>query len=161
VSAFDDTLAALEGISLQRLRAEVYNLRAIKAWALDQLAVDFKPGDRVTITSPKPSETGGGWSHYREALAPGRTGSAGEITFNEHANRWQCLVGMDRTWSVHCEERYGAPDTYTRYWFGPVGETPDGHEPPSGYDQERHPEGQIKYFAMDVAWLASTPIKGA
>lgn len=156
--AFDDALAALEGIDLQELRAEVGNLRAVKEWALDQIAVDFQPGDRVVITSPEPSKTGGGWDHYREALAPGQTGIAGEITFNAYAKRWQCTVGMDRTWSVHPAVLHGSRDGLIRHWNGPVRELPEGFEPQPAFHQERYPDGKVKHFGMDVRWLAkATP----
>jgi hypothetical protein len=162
VTDLDEALAALAKINQQGLRAEIDNLRAIKTWALAQLGVDFKPGDRVVITSHEPSTTGGGWHHYREALAPGQTGIAGEITFNAHANRWQCLVGMDRSWSVHERQTFppAADPIITRYWNGPADETPDGYEPPNAYDREPHPIGKIKHFAMDVRWIAPAAAAG-
>lgn len=158
-SPIDQLVTALEATNMQQLRAEMANLRAVKAWALAQLDIDFHVGDRVVITSPEPSQVGGGWHHYREALAVGQTGIAGEITFNEARGIWQCLVGMDRTWSVHERETWPPPASpvVTRYWNGPADETPEGFEPPRAYDREHHPNGKIKRFAMNVAWLALAP----
>lgn len=153
MSAIEATVDALKSLNLQALKSEVDNLRAIKEWALAQLKVDYRPGDRVVITSARPSEAGGGWHHYREALAPGQTGIAGEITFNSFSNCWQVLVGLDRTWSVH-ERGWGDTAGLIRYWNGPADETPEGYEPPRAYDQERHPDGKVKHFAMKVEWLA-------
>lgn len=153
MSAADETVAALRSINLQALAAEVENLRAIKAWAMARLDIDYRPGDRVVIVSSAPSEAGGGWKHYREALAVGQTGIVGEIEFDAYRNRWGVLVGMDRTWSVR-EHGWGAGVRLVRHWNGPVDETPDGYESPSAYNQERHPGGRVKHFYMDVEWLA-------
>lgn len=152
MSAVEDTVAALRSLNLQALQSEVDNLRAIKDWAMTQLGVDYKPGDRVVIVSSAPSsvERGSGWYHYREALEPGQTGTAGEITFNSSRKCWQVLVGMDRAWSVSTET-FRPP---TRYWSGPASETPDGYVAPSKFDQERYPEGKVKWFAMKVEWVA-------
>ncbi|MGW2398696.1 hypothetical protein ACWCYY_19300 [Kitasatospora sp. NPDC001664] len=72
-------------------------LRAINQWALDQLGASYEPGDRVVITSPRPSDGGGGWAHYAEALGIEQTRITGESTFNTHSKRWQVLVGIDRS----------------------------------------------------------------
>lgn len=153
MTAVEDTVAAIKGLDLQALQSEVNELRAIREWALAQLDVDFTTGDRVVITSLRPSQVGGGWEVYREALAVGQTGIAGKIYFNQNSKRWQVLVGMDRAWSVHESGRFDDPKM-TRYWRGPASETPEGFEPPSEYDQQRHPEGRVKHFALDVTWLA-------
>jgi len=155
VTEFDDLLDKLASVNTQTLRYEVEKLRAIKTWALDHLGIDYKPGDTVVITSPKPSQVGGGWDRYREALAPGQTGTAGEITFNPHGKRWQCTVVMTRTWTVN-EQRDGLGHLRetTRRWKGPADETPDGFEPPSPYDRQRYPDGEPVHFFMDVTWLA-------
>lgn len=160
MTAFDDTVTALQSLDLQALRYEVETLRAIKAWAMDRLGVDYQPGDRVVIAAADPSDVASsprsGWHHYREALAPGQSGIAGEITFNSHSNRWQVLIGLDRAWSVHTDG-WGDAARTRRCWRGPVDETPEGYTPPSRYDQERHPGGRVKHFAMDVSWLAKAP----
>ncbi|MGW2920351.1 hypothetical protein ACWDBF_21170 [Streptomyces angustmyceticus] len=150
MTTLDEILAALGDIDPQSLRSEVAQLRAIEAWAMRQLDVDYKIGDRVRIDSPYPAQAGGGWEHYREALAPGRTGMVEEINFNRFRDRWYALVAMDRTWSVHHDET-----GTTRYWNGPASETPEGYTPPSKYDQQLHPDGKIKRFSMDVTWLAA------
>jgi hypothetical protein len=144
----DDLLALLTPSNVQRICSDLERLRAIEQWALDSLRLDHKPGDRVVITSPEPSNVGEGWHQYREALAPGQTGIAQEIRFNRYCNCWQVLVGLDRSWSVHTES-----DRTTRYWNGPASETPDGHTPPSAFDQEHHPNGRTKHFAMNVRWV--------
>ncbi|MGW2371741.1 hypothetical protein [Kitasatospora sp. NPDC001683] len=149
MTAADSALDAITAIDTHTIRAELANLRAIREWALRQLNLDYQPGDRVVITSNEPSESGGGWAHYSEALAPGQTGIAGEITYNQYRGRWSVLVGMDHAWAT--SEQYDG--TVTRYWSGPAAETPDGYEPPSRYDQEHHPDGRVKHFAMDVTWV--------
>lgn len=152
MTALDEALDAINSINLQNLRSEIDNLRAIKAWALQQLGVDYQPGDRVVIVDDYPSSVGKGhgWYHYREALAPGQTGIAGEIFFNATHGIWQVDVGMDRTWSVS-EEWNGAK---IRYWNGPAAETPDGYVPPTKFDQERHPDGKVKHFFMEISRVA-------
>lgn len=151
MTAFDSALDALKSIDMHALRSEVDNLRAIKAWAVQQLAIDYKPGDRVRIVSEDPADTklGHGWYHYREALAPGQTGIVGEIFFNAAHGVWQVDVGMDRTWSVH---DHGGKQI--RYWNGPADETPDGYVPPTDFDQERHPHGRVKHFFLLVDEVA-------
>lgn len=150
MTSVDDAITAIKSFDLQAIQAEVDELRAIRTWALEQIGVDFTAGDRVVIRSSKPSKVGHGWASYREALAIGQTGIAGEPYFNQSCQRWQVLVGMDRAGSIH-ESHDG---TVTRYWRGPADETPDGYEPPSAFDQERHPNGVVKHFALDLAWIA-------
>lgn len=156
-TATDSALDALASINQQELRSEIRNLRAIRDWALANLRLDYQPGDRVVITSEDPSTRGGGWSRYSEALAPGQTGIAGEITFSEHSQNWSCLVAMDRCWSTSENPRWDGPPDVTRYWKGPASETPDGYEPPSDYERRQHPTGRTKHFAMNVHWLAKAP----
>lgn len=153
--ALQDTLTALEALNLQNLRSELDTLEAIRDWAMDQIGVDYKVGDRVTITDAAPSEVDrtNGWYAYREALAPGQGGTVADIIFNRHSKQWVTCVAMDRTWSVH-EHGYGLGAKTIRYWNGPASETPDGYEPPSKYNQERHPDGKVKHFYMRATYLA-------
>jgi hypothetical protein len=158
VNTLRDAVTALAAINTQQLRADLDNLEAIRDWAMDQLGVDYKPGDRVTIISDEPSNVSrdSGWWHYREALAPGQTGIAEDITFNAHTKRWGLFVAMDRTWSVLERDHHGRDgitQTVTRRWNGPAHETPDGYEPPSQHNQEKHPKGRVKLFRLDVTWL--------
>ncbi len=148
MTRLDDAVDALAAADVQAIRYEVKNLRAIKTWAIEHLGLDYAPGDRVAIVSPKPASIGRGWHPYREALAPGQTGIAGEIAFNELYGYWYVEVGMDRAWSVS-----GLDDA--RYWHGPADETPAGFEPPSDYDQKRHPNGRVEVFALRVEWVAN------
>ena len=150
MGAFEDLMA----VDLGELKSEVKNLRAIKAWAIESLGVDYTTGDRVEIISPKPSESTGGWAAYSEALAVGRTGEAGEISFNCFANRWDVHLHMDRAWST---SSWGDGERIVRYWKGPADETPQWFEPPSVFDQQRYPDGKIKIFAMPVTWLRKVP----
>ncbi|MGR3875749.1 hypothetical protein ACUXZZ_45270 (plasmid) [Streptomyces graminifolii] len=153
-----DTVDALSQVSIQNLRNELDDLEAIREWAMEQLDVDYRPGDRVTINAHISSlaDAASGWYAYREALAPGQEGTAGDIQYDRCRKRWYVLVGMDRTWSVH-ERGWGPNTTQIRFWNGPAAETPDGYEPPSQHDQEHHPDGKIKHFYMDVTWLAKAP----
>lgn len=144
MSYINDMIEALDSTRIGDLRSELKNLQAIKAWSIGQLGLDCQPGDRVTIVSEQPSSTGRGWAAYSEALALGQTGIAGEITFNEYANRWQVDVGLDRCWSTHDDRRY---------WKGPAELTPEGFIPPDDYDQKTWPNGRVKHFSMDVSWV--------
>lgn len=155
MTTVEEAVTALRSIDLQSLQSEVDNLRAIKTWAMNRLGVDYQPGDRVTIISPEPSEIGGGWEHYREALAPGQTGIAGSITFNQFSKRWQVLVGMDRAWSIHAEG-WGDGARTVRHWRGVASEAPAGYELYDKWEQ-RYPNGQVKHFSMAVEWLAKAP----
>jgi hypothetical protein len=147
--AIEEAIEAIRSIDLQALHYEVKVLRAIKDWAMQQLNVDYKPGDRVVIVSNGPSGVGGGWAGYSEALAPGQMGVAGEIGFNTHSGRWYVMVGLDRSW----ETSHNHDGMATRYWNGPAAETPPGFKPPSAFDQERNPEGRVKWFAMQLGWV--------
>lgn len=162
MSAIDDAFGALTDINLQEIRSEVTNLRAIKAWSLKQLGMDFEIGDRVQIIDDQPSSVGreSGWYSYREALAVGQTGIAEEVFFNASHGIWQIDVAMDRTWSVHDRDVFtgrGYEKVYTRYWNGPASETPEGFDAPSKFDQEKWPHGKVKHFFLNVRWLAKAP----
>ena len=159
MSTLRDTLTTLAGLNHQALRHELDTLEAVRDWAMEQLGVDYRIGDTVVITDDTPSGVprDNGWYPYREALAPGRTGTVRDITFSTTRKRWYADVAMTHTWSVHERDHHGRDGlthTHTRYWNGPADETPDGHEPPSAYDQEHHPNGKTKLFFMNVTWLA-------
>lgn len=143
------TLEELVKLDLTSLKHEVEKLRAIEKWALSNLGIDYKTGDRVAIVDARPSQSTNGWKVYAEALAVGQTGIAGRIEFNEFRDRWDVMVGMDRCWSTSVHD-WRKPPATVRYWCGPADETPDGFERPSYYP----PEGKIKWFAMPVAWVA-------
>lgn len=148
-------LADLRGQPLQDVLHEIETLKAIKVWAVGQLGLDYVPGDRVRIVQPPAITKDSGWWRYREALAEGRTGLAGEIYFSRVNRMWYVDLSMDRTWSVSEEDGWGGrPVKVTRYWNGPADETPEGYRPPSKFDQERHPEGKIKIFMMRADRLA-------
>lgn len=147
----DEVVDAIKAFDLQALSREYKTLIGIRDWALRNLGLDYQQGDRVVITDPAPSMRGGGWDAYREALSPGQTGIAGEVTFDETRGTWYVLVGMDRSWSVH--ERGGFERACVRYWKGPAAETPEGFEAPGTYDQERYPDGRTKHFYMHVDWV--------
>jgi hypothetical protein len=146
------TLEALVALDLREIKAEVDRLRAIKEWAIGNLGIDYTSGDRVEIISEKPSQSENGWKPYREVLAVGRTGIAGEITFNGHFKRWDVLLGIDHGWSVSTDG-WGQSERVTRYWWGPASATPEGFVGPSQFEQERHPDGKVKWFAMPVSWV--------
>ena len=165
MSAIDDAFGALTSNNLQQIRSEVANLRAIKAWSLKQLGMDFEVGDRVAIVDDQPSSVGrnSGWYAYREALAVGQTGIAKEVFFNDSHGIWQVEVAMDRTWTIDERDAFtghGYQTVYTRYWNGPADETPEGFVAPSKFDQERCPGGKVKHFYLNVRWLAKAPDEG-
>jgi hypothetical protein len=151
MTALDDLLDQLATTRVHNMRNEIERLRAIEAWARTQLPIDYKTGDRVVIVTDRPTSPGGGWAQYAEALQPGQTGIAGESTIHPHNSSWRVLVGLDRCWSAHPRNDFDR--TVDRYWEGPADQTPDGYRAPSRYDQERHPNGKISWFSMDVAWV--------
>lgn len=161
MSALDDLLKAfrdLRGQPLNDVLYEIEKLKAIKKWAIKQLGLDYAPGDRVQIVDPPSIRRDSGWWRYREALAAGQTGIAGEVWFSTDSGRWYVDLSMDRTWSVSEEDGYaGQPVKVTRYWNGPASETPEGYRPPSKFDQERHPGGKIKIFMMRADRLSKVP----
>lgn len=146
-----DRVANLDEIirDLSRTRTELRQLLEIRDWAVRSLGLDYQINDRVVICSEEPAAVGAGWEAYSEALAIGREGIAREISFNSFAGKWQVLLAMDRAWSTHIERGRKT----TRYWKGPASETPEGYEPPTDYDQNVHPYGKIKLFAMNVHWV--------
>ncbi len=97
MTATDDALDALKSISVQQIRSELDTLRAIRKWALANLRLDYKPGDKVVIVSDAPSSVkpNSGWYHHRETLRPGRIGTVTEIEFNSYHEMWQAGVRLD------------------------------------------------------------------
>ena len=147
MSGLDDLLKALQiPTGNADLKYELETLQAIRQWAIDQLGLDYEEGDRVMIIHPRPSQVGGGWAHWSEALEIGQTGIAGELKFDKRKGEWYLIVGMDRAWSV-------SDFSGKRYWHGPAHLTPEGYEPPSKHDQEHHPDGQTQWFHMDPSWI--------
>jgi hypothetical protein len=141
-----DALEILANIDLQKLKEELFRLRELERWARGNLPIDYKEGDRVEIISPKPSvhNSGSGWYIYREALAIGQTGIAGEIKFSPYGTHpgWYVLFQHDHCWSVH--ERFNAP--LKRIWDGPSDEVPEGYTP--SYKMDR-----TKNFMFDISWV--------
>jgi hypothetical protein len=121
----------------------------IKAWCLRSL--DFKVGDRVRIAQPVyDPDRSPRWAPYREALAVGRTGIVHDIDFNPYSGEfggWSAAVKLDHEWSV--SDWKGC----TRWWSGPAETTPERFNPPSQYDQEKHPEGRMHTFGISVERL--------
>jgi hypothetical protein len=154
MSGLDELMGAVDRIAgIRDLKYELAKLRAIQAWALDSLGCDFTAGDTVEILSSfGPLEPSSGWWPYREALAPGATATVVKIDFNSHWKYWYADVRLEREWSV--SDYRGI----TRYWNGPVADTPDGYVPPGKFDQENFPDGRRHSFAIDVTHLA--PIAG-
>lgn len=148
MSNLDDFLAVLDSTRPHELRAELKTLQGIRSWAIEQLGLDYEVGDRVTIVNPRPSQTMGGWTHYREALAVGQTGIVARFGFDVHKKEWYIIVDLDRSWSLS-----EGPQGEKRYWNGPAHLTPEGFEPPSRYDREHYPEGKIKSFYMNPYWV--------
>jgi hypothetical protein len=134
---------------LWEVKRDVDRLREIEKWAIASLGLDYKPGDRVEIIHPRPSQSTHGWFAYREALAVGQTGIAGEISFNQYSHggrgAWHVLVGLDRCWSV---DKRG-DGQIVRYWRGPAAEVPEGFTVVPYYP----PEGKIKWFSLAVSWV--------
>jgi hypothetical protein len=97
MTELDKALDALTGIRIQDLRSEVDNLRAVRDWAVQQLRLDYRPGDEVVIVSDRPSSTkaGSGWYPFRMELAEGQTGIAGDVFFNASHAKWQVEVAIE------------------------------------------------------------------
>lgn len=145
------------GTNWPNLKYEIETLYGIKDWALRNLGIDYKEGDRVKIVSDEPSsvDRNSGWYQYREALAVGRTGRAGAISYSAYNKLWHVYFITDTAWSVHEEMLWnGEASNVRRYWKGKYEDTPDGMTPPGDYDREHHPDGKEKLFSMRLDWLA-------
>lgn len=146
-----DLLTALTPAGVTALQRELQQLRAIRGWALSQ-ACTFAVGDTVAIADGYTVKPGGWWP-YREAITPGARATVLEIDFSTHHGAWYASIRLEREWSVG---EYPLNRT-VRYWHGPAADTPDGHEPPTAYDQEHYPEGRKHTFMLGVHWLRPAP----
>lgn len=162
LASLDDMLDVLDRLDVNKFKWDLTKLKAIRAWALDRAGVDYDVGDKVRIKDTyrmNPTHSDGqanGWWHYRECLVPGATATVMKIDFNPyHGGYWTATIKLDREWSVGEN-----PDTCkydVRRWHGSAADTPDGMEPPSGYDQENYPEGRKHTFAFDAEMLSRVP----
>lgn len=149
VSDLEDLVSWLDMLNTQDFRYELEKLRAIRRWALERAAIDYREGDKVRIDSgyavARLNKAGSesGWWHYRECLAGGALGTVTRIDFSPHHMAWYADFRPDREWSV---SEFGGKTV--RHWHGPVADTPEGYEPPSAYDQENHPDGRKHTFSM-------------
>ena len=140
----------LDKLDIQDLRYELKKLRALRTWALEQAGVDYTEGDEVRIRSgytvARLNKNGppNGWWHYRECLAGGAPGIVTQIDFSPHAMAWYADFRPAREWSV--SEMHDGE--MVRHWHGPVADTPEGHKPPSPFDQEHYPDGRKHTFSM-------------
>lgn len=144
----EEFFSHVEALSTQDVKWELKKLRAIRDWALQRTGIDYQIGDTVGIV--RVLNTDNGWAPYRDALAPGASATVTDIDFNTYTESWYADIILDREWSV---SDYPPPDGKT-YWHGKAIDTPEGYEPPSKYDQERHPEGRRHSFSVPVAFLA-------
>lgn len=151
MSTAEEVISTLLAADLAAVQRELRHLREIRDWAVAQTG--FADGDRVIIDEEMPCP--GGWAHKAEGLQGGAA-TIQRLDFDARSGRWYADVVLDREWSVSTV----AGET-RRYWKGPVAETPPGMEPPSAYDQERHPEGRKHTFMVGVRWLRAEQPEGA
>lgn len=142
VSEIDEILEFVSSIDIQSLKWQIRKYRSIREWALQQLGIDYRVGDRVQII--KKLKTDNGWACYAEALAVGQTGRVVEVDFSEYAKKWFVTVALDKAWSVS----HRSNGETIRYWRGKVSETPEGMVAPSQVEQEHYPDGKVKYFML-------------
>jgi hypothetical protein len=144
-----DLIAWLDKLNIQDLQWELKKLRALREWALEQAGIDYEEGAKVRIdddyvvSSRNKDGSPDGWWHYRECLAGGAVGTATRIDFSPHQMAWYVNFRPDREWSV--DQMDGKT---VRYWHGPVADTPEGHKPPTAFDQEHYPDGRKHTFSM-------------
>lgn len=154
ISTAEDLFAAIKSFDINALRYEITKLEKIREWALTQIGVDYEVGDRVVIAEPytvKQRLSDGhpnGWWPYRECLVAGVKATVHAIDFNGVLGYWYADIVLDREWSVHEDG-----DRVTRYWNGPVADTPEGMTPPSPYNQEHYPEGRRHRWSFEAALL--------
>lgn len=146
MKSVDEVLEFMCRIDTSSIAYELKKLRAIRAWAMRRLGVDYVVGDRVAIAKVVVSGSSSGWWPYREALAPGALAVVQDIDYNTLLDEWDVAIQLDREWSVH--ERHGGGTV--RFWNGAFRDTPEGMEPPSKYDRENSPEGRRHAFTMRV-----------
>lgn len=151
ISDPDQLLETLADLNYQQLRYELTKLRAVRDWALDHVGIDYAVGDHVRIKADWRLGEGSGWRPYREALTPGAGATVNRIDFNEAHGYWYADIVLDREWSVALKSDGASPDR--RWWHGPAGETPEGMEPPTKSDQERHPQGRKHTFMFPATAL--------
>lgn len=144
-----DLIAWLDELNIQDLRYELKKLRALRTWAFERAGIDYGEGAKVriadgyTVTRCNADGSANGWWGYRECLAGGALGTAVRIDFSPLQMAWYADFRPDREWSVG---EIGGKTV--RYWHGPAADTPEGHEPPSAYDQEHYPDGRRHVFSM-------------
>jgi hypothetical protein len=141
-------LGALRSLNLRDLDYELRKYQGIRDWAIRSLNLGYDVGDRVQIISPVPGRSEDGWKAYAECLRVGATGVVSRIEFNLHHGSWDAMFTPDVEWAT--SDYMGGK----RWWHGPVDATPEGYEPPSDRDAERHPLGRRHTFAFRVDWLA-------
>lgn len=151
IDTTEGILEILGSVDSQKVRSELWKLQGIHHWALDNLGVDYKVGDRVVLTRNQGTQRDSGWYCYRECLVVGATAVVEEIDFwaalSSPGGRWMVTVKLDREWSVH---EWGLPGKgeVRRYWDGPVDEMPDGMTPPYSGQDSRHvfslPVGDVR-----------------
>lgn len=151
-------LTDLRGQPLNDVLYEIENLHAVRDWAISQLGIDYEEGDYVQIVNPPVIKNdSNGWWTYREVLTTGRVGVAGPVRFSSLHKIWYCDLLLTHTWSTHKRKQWNKPPEITRYWNGPVDQTPAGYEPPSDFDRARHPDGRPKIFMLKAQSLAKAP----
>lgn len=147
-----DAMPSKQDIAWQMKKAQ-----AIHDWCLRDLG--FAVGDRVRIKDDLKIAQDSGWDSYRECLAVGALGEVRKIDFNQFSKvgigAWHADIRLDREWSV---SGYPVPHG-TRYWHGPVADTPAGYKKPSKYDQEHYPLGDRHLFAILVENLEREPVE--
>ena len=149
MTGFSELLSWLDKLDTQQLRWELKKLAALRTWALEQAGIDYKEGGKVRIRDDyrvaqyNKDGSPNGWWHYRECLAGGSAGTVTRIDFSPHHMAWYADFRPDREWSV---SEIGGETV--RHWHGPAADTPDGHKPPSVFDQDRYPDGRKHTFSM-------------
>lgn len=156
MSVLDGLLGWLDELNLQDVQAEARKLQAIREWALGSIGVDYGAGDKVVIRDgfTVSLERSPGWWPSRECLAPGALASVRKIDFSPWHKTWYAEIVLGLEWAVSELPGHSGCSAYLkRWWRGSAATTPEGYEPPSSYDQERHPDGHRHLFTLGVKWL--------
>lgn len=153
--SFNSALDALRSLDFHSLEYELQRYQGIRDWAIKSLDLGYGVDDRVQIVSPIPGLSKDGWRPYAECLGVGSTGVVKRIEFSLSGKRWVADFVPDHEWATSSGQK-----EVTRYWHGPVDETPDGYEPPSSYEAEHYPLGRKHTFMFDVEWLIAAPTEG-
>ena len=151
MSTIEDMVNLLDATDVQDLRYEVKKYRAIKEWAFKQAGIDFLVGDKVEIHGWTAQKDG--WWPSRECLHEGAIATVMDIDFSPHSMTWYADVVLDREWSVSDYPGGKADEVKTRFWHGPVNETPEGYTPPGKFDQENYPNGRKHTYSFNVKYL--------